>query len=209
MSPATTDAPDLLDVREIAKPQRHPLIFGRFAGLAVGEAFILVNSHDPKHLRQEFERDQAGAFGWDYVDAGVLESAGRVWRVRISRTADTPTPQELCNIQELLAGDHTADPMGALWKLPVSERHLDANVIRVDANSQIASHVGPDLDVLMLVVAGSGTITTDAAPLAVSTGSLIWLPRRSRRAIDAGEQGLAYLTVHPRRPALQIGTAPQ
>ncbi|MEO6886376.1 MAG: DUF2249 domain-containing protein [Jatrophihabitantaceae bacterium] len=209
MSPATTDAADLLDVREVSKPQRHPLIFGRFAGLAVGESFVLVNSHDPKHLRQEFERDHAGAFGWDYVDSGVLESDGRVWRVRISRAATVPTPQELCNVQELLAGDHDADPMGAVWKLPVTERHLDANVIRVEANGQIASHVGPDLDVLMLVVAGSGTIMTDAAPLAVTSGSLIWLPRRSRRAIGAGEQGLAYLTVHPRRPALQIGTVRQ
>jgi len=33
---------------------------------------------------------------------------------------------------------------------------------------------------------------------------LVWLPRRSRRAIEAGAQGLSYLTVHRKRPGLSI-----
>lgn len=48
---------DELDVREVPKAQRHPLIFDRFAALPDQGAFVLVNSHDPKHLRDEFERD--------------------------------------------------------------------------------------------------------------------------------------------------------
>lgn len=72
-----------LDVREIAKPLRHPLIFDRFDALAVGESFVLVNSHDPKHLRQEFERDHPGAYDWDYLKRA--ESDPRLWRIRITR----------------------------------------------------------------------------------------------------------------------------
>ncbi|WP_396795916.1 DUF2249 domain-containing protein [Microbispora sp. H13382] len=40
-----------MDVREIPHGQRHPRIFARYAHLAPGEAFILVNNHDPKPLR--------------------------------------------------------------------------------------------------------------------------------------------------------------
>ena len=56
-----------LDVRKVPKPQRHPLIFARFHSLAVGESFVLVNSHDPKHLHEEFERDLGGAYEWTYL----------------------------------------------------------------------------------------------------------------------------------------------
>ena len=50
--------------------------------LAPGEAFILVNSHDPKPLRREFEVIHPGAISWDYLQAGPEE-----WRVRIGRVA--------------------------------------------------------------------------------------------------------------------------
>jgi len=35
-------------------------------------------------------------------------------------------------------------------------------------------------------------------------GSLVWLPRRSRREFTAGPDGLMYLTVHQRRQALTL-----
>jgi uncharacterized protein (DUF2249 family) len=78
------DRPTVIDVRRIARGGRHPRVFARYARLAPGEAFILVHSHDPKPLRQEFEAIHAGAFSWDYLQAGPEE-----WRVRIGRvTAD-------------------------------------------------------------------------------------------------------------------------
>jgi len=60
---ATTDT-DELDVRQVPKSQRHPMIFARFDALAAGESFVLVNSHDPIHLREEFARDRPGAYDW-------------------------------------------------------------------------------------------------------------------------------------------------
>lgn len=76
------DAPAVIDVRQIARGGRHPRVFARYARLAPGEAFVLVNSHDPKPLRREFESMHAGAFSWDYLQAGPEE-----WRVRIGRVA--------------------------------------------------------------------------------------------------------------------------
>jgi uncharacterized protein (DUF2249 family) len=72
----------VIDVRQIARGGRHPRVFARYASLAPGQAFILVNSHDPKPLRREFEAIHSGAFSWDYLQAGPEE-----WRVRIGRVA--------------------------------------------------------------------------------------------------------------------------
>jgi uncharacterized protein (DUF2249 family) len=76
------EQPTVIDVRRIARGGRHPRVFARYARLAPGEAFILVNSHDPKPLRQEFEAIHSGAFSWDYLQTGPEE-----WRVRIGRVA--------------------------------------------------------------------------------------------------------------------------
>ncbi|MGH3125169.1 MAG: DUF2249 domain-containing protein [Streptosporangiaceae bacterium] len=46
-----------LDVRPLPKPDKHPAIFGAYEALAAGESFILVNNHDPRHLRDEFDAD--------------------------------------------------------------------------------------------------------------------------------------------------------
>ncbi|MFN8124311.1 MAG: DUF2249 domain-containing protein [Thermoleophilia bacterium] len=72
----------VLDVREIIPRERHPRIFGLFDGLAPGEAFELVNDHDPRPLRYQFEAERSGAFSWDYLEEGP-----ETWRVRIGREA--------------------------------------------------------------------------------------------------------------------------
>lgn len=76
------DDPEVVDVREIPHGQRHPRIFARFARLAPGEGFTLVNNHDPKPLRREFQAAHPGGHTWDY-----LESGPEVWRVRIGKAA--------------------------------------------------------------------------------------------------------------------------
>ncbi|HET7295578.1 MAG TPA: DUF2249 domain-containing protein [Gemmatimonadales bacterium] len=72
----------VLDVRAIAPRERHPLILGTFADLAPGEAFVLVNDHDPKPLYYQFQFEKAGQFTWTYQAEGP-----EVWRVEIGRIA--------------------------------------------------------------------------------------------------------------------------
>ncbi|MGH3266930.1 MAG: DUF2249 domain-containing protein [Trebonia sp.] len=191
---------DELDVREVPKPKRHPLIFGRFETLGVGESFVLVNRHDPKHLRQEFDRDHPGAYDWQYLQSGE----DHTWRIRIGRRTAADLPRLLTDTAALTTSAADGDPSGAVWRLDPGQRHLDANVIRLPADGKIDAHVGPDLDVLMHVLAGAGQLITVADPVPLAPGALVWLPRRSQRAIVAGPDGLVYLTVHPRRPGLQI-----
>ena len=70
-----------LDVRVIPPREKHPTIFSTFSALAPGESFVLVNDHDPKPLRYQFDYEHAGQFGWEYLEEGPA-----VWRVEISRT---------------------------------------------------------------------------------------------------------------------------
>jgi uncharacterized protein (DUF2249 family) len=76
-----------LDVRPLRKPDKHPTIFARYAILPPGGSFVLVNDHDPKHLRQEFEADHPDSFGWEYLTREPPN-----WRVRITKRASTPLP---------------------------------------------------------------------------------------------------------------------
>jgi uncharacterized protein (DUF2249 family) len=76
------ERPDRIDVREIPHGQRHPRIFARYARLVPGEGFVLVNNHDPKPLRREFEAAHGGGFTWEYLESGPEQ-----WRVRIGRIA--------------------------------------------------------------------------------------------------------------------------
>jgi uncharacterized protein (DUF2249 family)/quercetin dioxygenase-like cupin family protein len=202
MSEPSAMTSDELDVRQLPKPQRHPLIFETFASLEPSGSFVLVNSHDPKHLRQEFDRDHAGAYDWRYLEEGP------VWRIRITRLTRADLPRILWDARALANDGLVADAAGAVWKLEVSQRQLDANVIHLQPGGQIDTHIGPDLDVLIHVLNGTGELVTETGSLPLSAGGLVWLPRRSQRSIAAGPAGLSYLTVHPRRPALSIDTAP-
>jgi uncharacterized protein (DUF2249 family) len=71
-----------LDVRAVPRRSRHDLVFQRFAATAPGEAMILVNDHEPRHLHRQFLAERGGEFDWAYLEAGP-----DVWRVRISRIA--------------------------------------------------------------------------------------------------------------------------
>lgn len=70
----------VLDVRPLVPRERHETIFHTFEDLRAGTGFLLVNDHDPRPLRYQFEAEHAGEFTWDY-----LESGPRVWRVRVGR----------------------------------------------------------------------------------------------------------------------------
>ena len=116
--------------------------------------------------------------------------------------AERPMARILADLREL-AGDSLI-PSGARWKLDEPGRELDPNLIHLPAGRCVETHTESELDVVLVVVAGSGTIDTPDGPKSLADGNLVWLPRGSTRSIAAGKDGLSYLTVHRRRPGLQI-----
>ncbi|WP_042165807.1 hypothetical protein [Streptomyces sp. NBRC 110035] len=115
---------------------------------------------------------------------------------------DDPLPRTLCDTTALAALED--GPAGALWRLAESGRQLDANVVRIPPGRQVDTHREPDLDVLLLVLAGEGSLTAPDGAQPLRAGVLTWLPHGSMRALAAGAQGLTYLTVHRRRPGMRI-----
>lgn len=118
---------------------------------------------------------------------------------------DEPVPRVLADLHAL-AVDTTVES-GARWRLAEPGRQLDANLVHLPAGRQIGEHREPDLDVVLVVVAGDGTFGTADGPQQVVAGNLVWLPHGSTRNLTAGADGLTYLTVHKRRPGLQIKPA--
>ncbi|WP_245320440.1 DUF2249 domain-containing protein [Bradyrhizobium lablabi] len=72
----------IIDVRQIARPMRHALIFDTFEQIGHEGSFDIVSDHNPRPLHYLFDVKYPGAFTWDYVESGP-----DVWRVRIGRAA--------------------------------------------------------------------------------------------------------------------------
>lgn len=80
-----------VDVRQIAPPNRHPVIFSTFSSLGANEAMELVNDHDPRPLYFQFQEQLPGRFAWDY-----LQSGPDLWRVRITKLAGGHSNGQCC-----------------------------------------------------------------------------------------------------------------
>src|SRR5215469_3906017 len=113
-----------LDVRTLRKPDKHPAIFQAYAAIGAGESLVLVNDHDPRHLRDEFEIEYPGGYSWEYIARDP-----RDWRIRITKLSSTPLPRVLADTANLGAPDATGAGAGVAWKLQMRERDLDSNVI--------------------------------------------------------------------------------
>jgi len=78
----TETSPSQIDVRIVPSGQRHPRIFAMANALPVGDAFTIINDHDPKPLNYQLQAEYPGQFSWTY-----LESGPEVWRVKLGRQA--------------------------------------------------------------------------------------------------------------------------
>ena len=69
-----------IDVRMIAPHERHARLFDQFDGLLPGEAFVIVNDHNPVPLRRQLESCSSGELQWRYLQDGP-----DLWRVQIGK----------------------------------------------------------------------------------------------------------------------------
>jgi quercetin dioxygenase-like cupin family protein len=126
--------------------------------------------------------------------------------VPVDSLLEQPTVRVLVDVRQLV--DDSTIPSGARWTLAEPGRQLDANLIHLPAGQRVDTHTEPDLDVILIVVAGGGTVGAPDGDKALAEGNVVWLPRGSTRNVSAGNNGLSYLTVHRRRAGLQIKQRP-
>jgi uncharacterized protein (DUF2249 family) len=80
MTSAVATTTTTIDVRTIPPRERHATIFATYDALQPGQALQLVNDHDPRPLRYQFDDRAYAQFDWTYLEAGP-----ELWRVQISK----------------------------------------------------------------------------------------------------------------------------
>ena len=95
---------------------------------------------------------------------------------------------------------------GPLWGMASTD--LNATLLVWPPGHAVAEHVNDELDVLLVTLAGHGHVVIGGATHDLAAGSAILVPRGTRRAITAGDDGVRYLSIHRRRGPLQIQPAP-
>ena len=111
---------------------------------------------------------------------------------------------DACRTGEL-AVDGAADQAGPVWGTASEE--LNATLLEWRAGDGPAEHVNAERDVLLAVLAGSVVLRTDDDERELAAGEATIIAKGTRRKISAGRQGARYLSVHRRRPPLQIAGA--
>lgn len=101
---------------------------------------------------------------------------------------------QAADLAALAAG---AEEAGAHWSLS-GDRELDANLVHLPAGGRIGEHTAT-LDVAIVGVAGSGTVSIAGEPVELRPAMLVFVPAGSPRQMHAGRESLTYLTVHRRR----------
>lgn len=92
---------------------------------------------------------------------------------------------------------------GVVWHAP-HVGDLDANVVHLPAGEAIAEHVNGEVDVLVCVTSGSATLVVDGHRHPLVVGSVAVVPVGARRGVEAGPDGVVYLSAHRARSGPRI-----
>lgn len=128
-----------------------------------------------------------------------------------------PPPAEVVDLNALTnrAGDSAADnrtddgaapapnPSGVVWTAD-HDGDLNVNLVDLEADHRIGDHANHEVDVLVSVVSGAGSVTVEDVEHQVRPGTLVLVPKGTRRSVAAGPDGLAYLSIHRRRGVLGL-----
>lgn len=84
---------------------------------------------------------------------------------------------------------------------------LNATLLEWSTGAGPPEHVNDERDVLVFVVDGSATLAVEGDDRRLRSGEAVIIPKGTRRRITAGRAGVRYLSVHLKRPPLQIRPA--
>jgi quercetin dioxygenase-like cupin family protein len=90
---------------------------------------------------------------------------------------------------------------GPRWSAETAD--LDVNLLVFGAGEGVAAHVNDEVDVLLVGVAGHGTVEVEGVAHAVGAGTALLILKGERRAVRSAGADFAYLTCHRRRAPLR------
>jgi quercetin dioxygenase-like cupin family protein len=103
---------------------------------------------------------------------------------------------------ELERGNAATGTSGPIWGQASDD--LNATLLAWSPGGGPAEHVNDQRDVLVFVVDGSVTLAIDGEERELGAGEAVIVGKGRRRSITAGRGGVRYLSVHLRRPPLEI-----
>lgn len=109
-------------------------------------------------------------------------------------------------LDDILAAGPSGD--GVHRPLASGDGDLNVNLAHLDPGSRIEAHDNHEVDVLLLVLAGTGKLCVDQIEHELVTSDLAYIDRGSRRSIVAGRDGLTCLTAHRARGPLRVTGRP-
>jgi quercetin dioxygenase-like cupin family protein len=86
---------------------------------------------------------------------------------------------------------------------------LNATLLAWPPEHVLVEDAALELDVLLIVLDGSGTATVGDREHALVAGSALLVQKGRSRELRAGAEGLRYLSVHRRRGPLQLAGIPE
>jgi quercetin dioxygenase-like cupin family protein len=89
---------------------------------------------------------------------------------------------------------------GPIWS--ITSEQLNVNLLRLPSGDGVAEHVNNEVDVLLVIMEGSGELVVDGVTYALSAGRALLAPRGARRRLHCTAGPLVYLTCHRRRGGL-------
>jgi mannose-6-phosphate isomerase-like protein (cupin superfamily) len=92
---------------------------------------------------------------------------------------------------------------GPLWGTATED--LNATLLEWPPGSGQPERANEHRDLLFVVVAGGGTATVGGTAYELAAGRAVLVPKGTPFSVEAGAAGLRYLSVHLRRPGLEIG----
>jgi mannose-6-phosphate isomerase-like protein (cupin superfamily) len=95
------------------------------------------------------------------------------------------------------------DASGPLWGAATED--LNVTLLAWPSGGGPAAYANPERDVLLVILEGGGTLELDDASEPLRAGTAVVVPKQTRFRVDAGADGIRYLTVHVRRGGLELG----
>jgi quercetin dioxygenase-like cupin family protein len=101
---------------------------------------------------------------------------------------------------ELDALTRAATASGAVWTRQSED--LDVNLLVFAVGEGVAEHVNPEVDVLVVGIAGAGVVHIDDRRHILRAGNALVIPKDARRSTEGVSAPFSYLACHRRRAGL-------
>jgi mannose-6-phosphate isomerase-like protein (cupin superfamily) len=101
---------------------------------------------------------------------------------------------------DLAAVAREASGPGVAWSRQSDD--LNVNLLVFPSGDGVEPHVNGEVDVLIVVIAGEGSIAVDGVHRPLRAGQALLVPKGAQRAIRGVSERFAYLSCHRRRGGL-------